>query len=719
MNSIPTRQLIALLTGLLPLWLAAQAPSLPCPSTAITLRDSSANSAFFWNGSPWWDPRLSSQNLAEAVFSLPVEAHNYCDSGTLHFKFQLELDLDGDQLPETLLDSDSLPARNTVWFGSLNGSGTARSFDSRPVSADSLWGFALAILPSADSLHRAQIVWENNAGERTFPQLPYGNHRLTWLVTDACGQRSTCTRALQVRDGAPPTIHCLNSVSVNLQPIGADCQAVLFVSDFIQYIEDNYLESNQVFTVSLRRAGSGSGFPLQPDGSPVHQLTLLYDDLGVLPIEIWAMDVDSNAQSCMTLALVNNPQGCDEPMEPIECTGYITTIEGEPIDDVIIQRESLSNGFPSVVGPPVWGPDGCYQIFNGEPVGPAFRIRPSQDIDPLNGVSVWDLVLISRHILALQPISSPYYLIAADANRSNTVTTLDIVELRKLILGIYSYLPFNTSWRFIDQAQVFPDSLNPFLEPIRDTLRYSPLQTTGLDFYGIKVGDVDGSAAPNNLLGLEDRTHPVVYFEGQRLDSDSWILAPGEEARLVLTGPEDLVACQLALSFPSLELLEVYPSAGLLPEQIHSGSSYLRWVNERGTGQVSLRVRAREALSLEQAFFISENELPARAYWSNGEVFSLQVRFRKNQPNPSDLLYSVRLFPNPWKEATQLNLDLKEACSLELQLLDGLGRVWYVEQRDLPSGPVSWIVSGNWPAGSYYYRLRGPEGIISDTMIKY
>ena len=719
MNSISTRQMIPFFIGLLPLCLSAQAPSLPCPSIGIILHDSSANSVLFWNGSPWWDPRLSSHNLAEAAFHLPVEAINHCDSGTLHFRYRLELDLDGDQVPETLVDSDSLPAINTVWFGNLNGSGTARSFDSRAVSADSLWGFALEMLPTSDSLYRAQIVWENNAGERVLPQLPYGNHRLTWLVSDACGQSSACTRVLQVRDGAAPTISCLNSLSVNLQPIGVDCQAALFVSDFIQYIEDNYVESDQFFTTSLRRVGSGSGFPLQPDGSPVHQLTLLYDDLGVLPIEIWAMDVDSNAQSCTTIVLVNNPQGCDGPMEPTECTGYITTIEGEPIDDVTIQREFPSNGVPSIVGPPVWGPDGCYQAFNGGPVVPAVIIRPLQDIDPLNGVSVWDLVLISRHILALQPIASPYYLIAADANRSNTVTTLDIVELRKLILGVYNDLPFNTSWRFIDQSQVFPDSLNPFLEPIRDTLRFTPLQTTGLDFYGIKVGDVDGSAAPNNLLGSEDRTHPVVYFEGQRLDSDSWNLAPGEEAWVMLTAPEDLEACQLALSFPGLELLEVSLSAGLLPEQIHSGSSFLRWVNERGAGQVTMRVRAREALSLEQVFFISENELPARAYLPNGDVFSPQVRFRKNQPNHMEWIFSVRLFPNPWKEATQLNLDLKEACTLELQLLDGLGRVWYDEQRDLPSGPTSWHLSGNWPEGTYYYRLRSPDGVISGTMIKY
>jgi hypothetical protein len=39
-----------------------------------------------------------------------------------------------------------------------------------------------------------------------------------------------------------------------------------------------------------------------------------------------------------------------------------------------------------------------------------------------------DLVLISKHILGLEPLNSPYKMIAADANKSNSITTFDIVE---------------------------------------------------------------------------------------------------------------------------------------------------------------------------------------------------------------------------------------------------------------------------------------------------
>ena len=86
-----------------------------------------------------------------------------------------------------------------------------------------------------------------------------------------------------------------------------------------------------------------------------------------------------------------------------------------------------------------------------------FRVTPAKNDDWLNGVSTFDLTLIDKHILGVEYLNSPYKIIAADVNKSNTVTTYDMVELRKLILGIYTEIPGNTSWRFVDKDHIFPD----------------------------------------------------------------------------------------------------------------------------------------------------------------------------------------------------------------------------------------------------------------------
>ncbi len=121
---------------------------------------------------------------------------------------------------------------------------------------------------------------------------------------------------------------------------------------------------------------------------------------------------------------------------------------------------------------------------------------PFKDDNPLNGLTTYDLVLISKHILGIEPLGSPYKLIAADAKKDNTVQTSDIVELRKLILGIYQELPDNTSWRFVPKSYVFPNPQNPFQTMFPESVDFTvPPNDQTIEFYGIKVGDVNQTVA--------------------------------------------------------------------------------------------------------------------------------------------------------------------------------------------------------------------------------
>ena len=125
--------------------------------------------------------------------------------------------------------------------------------------------------------------------------------------------------------------------------------------------------------------------------------------------------------------------------------------------------------------------------------GKDYVIRPVHGGDWTEGVDAWDLVLMSRHILNLTPLDSPEKLIASDANRSKTLTTFDIVQLRKVLLGALPAVPEGVSWRFVPSAQVWDNPEVPFDPPPPDFIAVPGLQghQTGLDFTGIKCGDVD------------------------------------------------------------------------------------------------------------------------------------------------------------------------------------------------------------------------------------
>lgn len=72
------------------------------------------------------------------------------------------------------------------------------------------------------------------------------------------------------------------------------------------------------------------------------------------------------------------------------------------------------------------------------------------DQNYLQGVTTKDIVAIQKHILAVEPLSNYYKMIAADVNKSESITASDITEIRKLILGYQEKFQKTQSWEFVD-----------------------------------------------------------------------------------------------------------------------------------------------------------------------------------------------------------------------------------------------------------------------------
>ncbi len=119
----------------------------------------------------------------------------------------------------------------------------------------------------------------------------------------------------------------------------------------------------------------------------------------------------------------------------------------------------------------------------------------SNDVLVANGVAL-DIVLIQRHILNTQLLSSPYRLIAADVNLNDEITTLDLVLIQKLILGNTTSFPNGRLWNSVVSDHVFTDPQDPW--PFNASRYHASTSThTGQDFIGIKLGDVNGIWDPN------------------------------------------------------------------------------------------------------------------------------------------------------------------------------------------------------------------------------
>lgn len=123
-------------------------------------------------------------------------------------------------------------------------------------------------------------------------------------------------------------------------------------------------------------------------------------------------------------------------------------------------------------------------------------VKPHKNDHPLNGVSAFDLVLINRHIIGLQLFNKTWKYLAADANKSGTLTTLDIIEISQTHPRRVRF-PAELSFLEVCDRRLFLDSLNPFNSACPASLVFDPEYMPGeMSFLGIKTGDVNGNAIP-------------------------------------------------------------------------------------------------------------------------------------------------------------------------------------------------------------------------------
>ena len=118
--------------------------------------------------------------------------------------------------------------------------------------------------------------------------------------------------------------------------------------------------------------------------------------------------------------------------------------------------------------------------------------------NPLDGISVRDLVQIQRHVLDIEPFPAFWHYVAADVDLSGKVTTLDIIHLRRLLKGLTDRLP-SKSWLLIPKQEFYSwptheeyfrivASRSNFLFQIpRWQMHHHP---DGYDLWAIKLGDL-------------------------------------------------------------------------------------------------------------------------------------------------------------------------------------------------------------------------------------
>ena len=326
-------------------------------------------------------------------------------------------------------------------------------------------------------------------------------------------------------------------------------------------------------------------------------------------------------------------------------------------------------------------------------------------------------VLISRHILGLEPLNTPYKQIAADANKSNTITTFDIVELRKVILGINSELPSNTAWRFVEKSQVFTDPSNPFADVIRENMTIANIQANMFngDFVGVKIGDVNASATANSLMQSDDRSAGILIF-----DIADRKVAAGEEVVVNFKAAEKNAGYQFTMNLNGLEVAGIEPGANMTEGNFAVFSNAITTSVDGGAGEFAVRFRATQAGELNTMLNVSSRITTAEAYSEAGD--RLDVAFRFNGQNGSVLAGAgFDLFqntPNPVASTTNVTFNLPTAGEATLTISDVEGRIIKQINGAFAKGTNTVIVNrADLKAGVLFYQLTSGDFSAVKKMI--
>jgi hypothetical protein len=580
-------------------------------------------------------------------------------------------------------------------------------------------GIALAqnLAPAASDNCDQTLVAVKSAGSFVAGACPQsGTYTNTWTVTDDCNNTSTVyTQVITIVDSTPPTFTtCPSDLTVN--PSEGVCEATINAGVGTAVYSDNCGTAKLQYTLGGATTGSGNG---TIEGLILNQ--------GVTEVGYVAFDQCGN--------------------QSLTCKFKVTVLPCRTINGRVLWEHDfsgLNNTKVTLSGDNVDAditvPAGTYSLVANS--GSNFTVTPSKTFPGLSpGVTMADATRIQQHLFGTKLVG-PYKRIAADVNKSNSITAADAGIVGQAVLGSAQALAFfQPAYRFIDSTFKFPVSPLATNWPFNNVPFPEQINLTGVtgnvynqSFVGCEMGNVDGLGHVNNLVEADDRS----------LDAVSWtlrdqILEAGQpvEVEFRTSGFRDVAAYQFALQFDPEKLgfeqvvplpalpLTVADNFGLY--NVDNGELRAAWsvangvTLPNGTTLFRLRFTARESgVKLSEVLSVDRDLLPAAAYTTALETRAIGLYFDAVEGQSDDADFQLlQNQPNPFADRTTLRFALPAAGEATLRIVDATGRELWKEQNNYTAGyhEVVADLAGLTAPGVLYCELTTAQGSRVRKMI--
>jgi hypothetical protein len=566
---------------------------------------------------------------------------------------------------------------------------------------------------------------------------PIGTHKIEYTFEDKCGNLSKCEQLFTIKNCKAPTPYCLNGLATTLMPVDTNSNGtpdIGMVSVWATDFDNGSAHVCPGYTV----AASFAPITAKADGTPnvVNGRTYTCDSIktGIKrDVRIYFAAVDPKGKVilddlnkvvqdyCSTFITVQDNFNVCKTAGRIVVNGSVMTENEIPVKDVSVSLEGSEKTMMT-------GNNGAYS-FADVTAGGSYLVKPFKNDDHLNGISTLDLVMIQRHILGIEKLSSPYKLIAADVNKDKNISAADLTELRKLILGINDKFTNNNSWRFVDKAHKFTDINSAQAEIFPELYSLNNAKSNmKIDFMSIKVGDVNGNVTAN----ANDNTTESRSAQQFALNTVNASFTAGQivEVPVMLTEANSVTGFQFTVGFDA-EKLSLEGIDGDIMGMTDNNFGFTNLADgllsvsynkekamdmQEGDRIIKLTFKAKANGTLAEVMNINSDITKAEAYTGSHDVMNVIFKVVNKVAETAVLHQNT---PNPFKANTVIGFELPKAMSATLTIYDVTGKMLREYKDEYNKGFNSIEINKNeiGSVGVMYYTLEAGDFKATKKMV--
>ena len=424
-------------------------------------------------------------------------------------------------------------------------------------------------------------------------------------------------------------------------------------------------------------------------------------------------------------------QGVQQPFE-----FYCSSVAGKIVapSAINIFNKTVPNVWVnSAGGSPSLFANGVYSLLANNGSDIVITASKNNDINKANGVTALDIALVQSHILGKSMLNSPYKILAADVSGDGKVTALDIVYIKRLILGIDTTFNNSTTkqtrlWAFVDSSYKYSDTTNPF--PYKDSIRFAGLSVskTNQTFIGCKLGDVNWDWNPAIARPMVNNVNVVELSCNYSSDAlpgrnDGYIHIPVKVKNF-----KEMLGMQFTINFNA----EAMQWQGLANNtlgietgtaHINEGNVSFLWVDpkneiktlEDGSVLFELQFKkmdnGRWTMDNGNTLSVDGSVTSVAAYDKDYGVHNVVMNKIENIQSQQQETWTVSSNPTTGG-IIKVHMNLRDKKTVVFRLLDHTGRDLLVKQVEGMKGNNNFTLKeSDIAVGSYYFQAVGLEGV--------